>query len=417
MIFQPECGGHRLHHVKLLLQALAALTPDVHVVLGRDAPGSKEYRTHLSGLDGAATYHAVVDPDAIRGRGVVGGSRAALRALRQAVDRVRPDHVYVPTGDGLAQVAGAARLVGRRYVPRGVEVETLLFRGRVGYPSAGLRNRLIDWATLRATQLTPWDRIFFGDAVRYQAVVGRSGRSVAARMRLTPDPVEEVPDMGRAEARRVLGLPSDGRYVACMGRIDTRKGCDLLVKAFAAADLRPDDRLLLLGKVDPPVADVLRSPGVSGLIDSGRIVVHDDYVSDEQMLAGFSAADVVCTPYPRHLASASIVIRAAAARRPVLGSDTGWMGDTVPRFGLGWTCDVEDVPTFARAMREAVNQSEGFSFGESSKRFVAFHSVRNFAACWTERVRERLGLPSEEGRLTWEWVLAGRQAAPVTGGA
>src|SRR5439155_26474622 len=81
-----------------------------------------------------------------------------------------------------------------------------------------------------------------------------------------------------------------------------------------------------------------------------RLIILDRYVSDEELLAGVSAADVVCTPYPHHIGSASFVIRAAAANRPVLGANYGWISAMVRTFELGEPCNVEDRVAFANTI-------------------------------------------------------------------
>ena len=68
-------------------------------------------------------------------------------------------------------------------------------------------------------------------------------------IRLIPEPVEPLPQLDRREARRVLGVPTDGRYLAFMGGVDPRKGVELFVSAFARAKLADHDRLLFVGRM------------------------------------------------------------------------------------------------------------------------------------------------------------------------
>jgi glycosyltransferase involved in cell wall biosynthesis len=224
------------------------------------------------------------------------------------------------------------------------------------------------------------------------------------RSRLMPDPVVPPLQASRQEARRRLGVPEDGRYVGSVGASDGRKGIDRLIRAFATAPLRPDDRLLLVGPVAAPVAGMLRTEFAS-LVRQRRIIAIDRYVTDEELDAGVLAMDLVCTPYPRHIGSASIVIRAAVADRPVLASNFGWMGFVVPRFSLGVTCDVGDSVRFPDVLASALDDAERFQPAPAARRFVRYHSVENFAACWTQRLRERMGLPSAEQTVAWEWAL------------
>ena len=69
--------------------------------------------------------------------------------------------------------------------------------------------------------------------------------------------MEQLPQVDRVEARRVLGIPVDGRYVATVGGMDLRKGIDLLAGGiYAGTAERADDRLLLVGKMSQPMRDL-----------------------------------------------------------------------------------------------------------------------------------------------------------------
>jgi hypothetical protein len=107
------------------------------------------------------------------------------------------------------------------------------------------------------------------------------------------------------------------------------------------------------------------------------------------------------------MGSSSFVIRAAAARRPVLATDFGWMGWAVRKFGLGWTANVWDAAALGATIRQAMEQAAGWSMPAIAERFVRYQSAENFQAHWTARLRERLQLPPDERLVLWESVLSG----------
>jgi glycosyltransferase involved in cell wall biosynthesis len=154
------------------------------------------------------------------------------------------------------------------------------------------------------------------------------------------------------------------------------------------------------------------SPGVRAILEAlpegvrARIHAPDRFLDDDAFDASIAAMDLVCTPYPDHVGSASIVIRAAAAKRPVLGADTGWMQATIPRFRLGRTVTVRDPDALARTLAAALDDARDHVPHRAADAFVRFHSHENFAACWTARIRERLGRQQAPGRMDWLEVLA-----------
>ncbi len=87
--------------------------------------------------------------------------------------------------------------------------------------------------------------------------------------------------------------------------------------------------------------------------------------------------DVIAAVYPQHTGSASIVIRAAAAGRPVLGSDYGWIGRTIEKHGLGLACRPSDESSILRGISWAFRcpevdeqRAHAFAWQNSVERFT-----------------------------------------------
>jgi glycosyltransferase involved in cell wall biosynthesis len=340
-------------------------------------------------------------------------ARDALRQFTDSIHRAGPDFVYVPSADGLSQMIGVARATGRRVLPRGTHAEALMLRGSFAYPSAGWRGRLKERLSWAAATAAPWSLLHHLDPLVYERAVARRP-ALAARMRVMPDPVEPPTGADRREVLTRLGVPADGgRYIGTAGLLDARKGVDLLIRAYAdarrAGRLRADDRLLLVGRHDPAIAALLAGD-YRDLVRSGHVQSVDRVVGAEEFVDAIGAMDVVATPYPRHIGSASIVLRAAAAGRPVLGGTFGWIGWAVSRFGLGRTVDVADPAAFADALVLSLEESPEYHPPAAARRFVDFHTPDNYHAHWTSGLRQRLGLPQAANLVTWESVA--RLAVP-----
>jgi glycosyltransferase involved in cell wall biosynthesis len=400
LIFEPDHKGHHFTYLRLLLPALRDLGVEIIVCTNPEAPASAEYAEQLAPLADCFTMDSSVP--LLMGSPLKSALRRAddfVRLLR----RYRPDHVLLPYADGITQVLAAGRLLGRGALPSGVETEALLMRGRFAYPPSDFRDAVYSRVLWTLLGRAPWHVIHHLDPVPFE-LVARAGGDLARRSHLMPDPVEPLPAIDRQTARRKLGLPVAGRYVGGCGLIDRRKGADLLIRAFAAASLRADDRLLLAGRFAPEVRQMVDTE-YAQLVRSGRICALDRFLSDEELDAAVLALDVMCTPYPRHIGSASIVIRAAAAGRPVVACDFGWMGYIVNKFALGRTCNVHNAGELAAAIGTALEGSSAYRPSEAARRLVAYHTPDNFRAAWTARLRERLGLPRIAELRTWGWVV------------
>lgn len=403
-LYEPNNSGHRYTHIKRLLPALAALGGKVTFVTSRQGRASQEYAAQIKAVEHHATVESSMEFD--EKGDLKRNVRSFADNLRRVARDLAADHIFMPYADGTIQTIGILRLTGRFSIPPNVEIEGLMMRGLFAYEaSTAIKARLRTKAWLTLTAAAPFATIHHMDPIVYRAMRDRAP-SLAKRVRLIPDPVEPFTPPTCAEARRRLGIPDDGRYIGCVGFQDRRKGIDRLIRAFLDARLGAKDRLLLAGKQEQAIKDILAGEAVQA-VDEGRIVSLARYISDEELCLGVSAMDVVCTPYPPdagHSGSSSIVIHAAGQERPSLGSDCGWVGDTIRRFGLGAVCDVMNPTTFAAAIRASLESAAEFRLPEGGKRFVEFHRPENFTGCFTKRLRERLNLPPVQGLRDWSWV-------------
>ena len=397
LVIENSHVGHRFPYLRMLLPALCELSDQVTLAIPKDSVDTDEYRSQLSQFEDRLRIDPWLPSHAHR---AVWHKPAEVRA---AISRSHADYVYVPHADGYAQVIGLRQSLGLPTIPDGVEAEGLLMRGAFAYPQPGLKASAQAALSIRLSMHGPWDRLHLLDPLVYNAMKARGG-AATDHLSLLPDPVPTMLDVTRTEARQRLGLPEAGRYVVSAGALDGRKGTDLLLRAFKQAKLADSDRLLLAGRLAPDMRKLVDRE-CREWVASDRMIVLDRFISDEEFNLAITAADVVCTPYRRHIGSASIAIRAASAERFVLASDYGWLGHIVPQFDLGRVCDVESINVLSSELTTALDDASCHTWGESARRFAAFHSEANFVATWTARLRERLGKPCDEQRMTWDKVM------------
>jgi glycosyltransferase involved in cell wall biosynthesis len=402
LVFELDHSGHRMQYVRMLIEALTPLSKELVLFTSVDAAASEEYKTHLDGV----TPSFRLETRQHRSRGTpLSSSLSKLEAFRVALRNCRPDHVYVPYADGLAQILGAAHTLGANSLPDGVEIEGIVMRGRFAYPSNHWYECLRTFAWLAATRMSPFQVLHQLDPIPYGAIK-KIGGKLSDRNRIIPEPVEAIPQLGVTEARRQIGIPTDGRYIVSLGSGDVRKGTHLLLQAFARAKLATNDRLLLMGKLDREIRALVTAQ-MGPWIQDGRLIIIDQYLSHEWFCLGLNAADVICAPYPRHVGSSGIVVRAAAIGKPILASDYGWVGAVVPTFGLGGTCPVSNLDRFSNEIRNSLDNAASFRQTDEGYRFVRFHTISNFIAHITARFRVRIGAMPLTEHLPWEDVIVG----------
>ncbi len=397
LVIEHSHAGHRFPYLRMLLPALCELGDQVTLAIPKDSVDTDEYRSQLAQFEDRLLIDPWLPSHAHRPMWYKPAE------VREAISRARANYIYVPHADGYAQVIGLRRSLGLPTIPRGIEAEGLVMRGAFAYPQPGLRASAQAALSMRLSMHGPWDRLHLLDPLVYNAMKARGGVATD-HLSLLPDPVPAMQAMTRSEARQRLGLPEAGRYIVSAGALDGRKGIDLLIRAFKQAKRVGDDRLLLAGRLASDMRSLVDRE-CKELVASDRMIALDRFLTDEEFNLAITAADVVCTPYRRHIGSASIAIRAAAAERFVLASNYGWLGHIVPTFGLGRVCDVESIDVLSNELTSALDDAPRHTWGESAHRFVAFHSEANFVAAWTARLRERLGRPCDEQRMTWDKVM------------
>jgi len=213
-------------------------------------------------------------------------------------------------------------------------------------------------------------RLVFIDELQY-AFASALGETARTTCELSPDPVEHRVAEPREPIRRKYGIPQRARVLGMFGSIRPFKGVDLLIKAFAAYGPKNDECLLLMGKHSQEVVALLASQG-----GHPNIISVDAFVSDDDMMSAVSAVDVIAATYKRHVTSSSMVIHAAAAGKPVLASDYGWIGHTVRKHDLGRVCDVPNAESLLEGIRWAFNNP---TFDpQKAKAFAERNSLEHF---------------------------------------
>ncbi|MCA9264475.1 MAG: glycosyltransferase family 4 protein [Planctomycetales bacterium] len=411
LIFEAAHRGHHLTYVRHLVPELLELGVDVVLVTSKTAAASTEYGQLIEPLltgtqpSQLGSNRFTVDADfdyAPRTNWQSTASR--IRALRERLRRYQPDFAYLPTADGISQALGVGRWMGQGLKQGKCRLEAVVHNTRFAVPGRGLADSLSSRMRLRATAMAPWDRWYVVDCRAYQFLKDHCP-GAARKCHLLPDPVELLPALSTSEARQRLELPCDGRYVGFCGLINASKGFDRMIEAFDQAQLEPTDRILFAGRIDQEMQSWL-DKNAQHLIRDGRLISLNRFLSFEEMHAALSAMDLVCIPYPRHASISSILLRAAAARRPLLASDFGWIGYVTARFQLGTTCDLTRPDVFRETLRQALIAAPNYQWSPAAKQFSQFNSVENFAATWTQSLRSALGKPPSSALLPWESVEA-----------
>ncbi len=174
------------------------------------------------------------------------------------------------------------------------------------------------------------------------------------RFVVVPDPLPDLvympgEDTSKQACRVRLGLPSERIILLFFGELRESKGPDVLLEA---AHLLPAE------------------------VDLGR-------VPDELVSVYFQAADAIVLPYRRSfLATSGVLQWAAAARKPVIATDVGDVGDLVRRYRLGLVVEPENPKRLAETVGQYVRERETIetSITESASQYSSLNHWRRTGA-------------------------------------
>lgn len=186
------------------------------------------------------------------------------------------------------------------------------------------------------------------DFLRSERVLSPTGGVVLAHgsvsgvdaSRFRPDPAK------RTSVRARLGIASDAIVFLFVGRLTREKGVLELAQAFREiASERPDAVLLVVGPDEEGLGAAMREacgPAAGRLVLAGQTAEPESYMA---------ASDVFCLPSYRE-GFGSVVIEAAAAGLPAIGSRIYGVTDAIEERGTGLLVDPRDAAALAGAMRE-----------------------------------------------------------------
>ncbi len=169
--------------------------------------------------------------------------------------------------------------------------------------------------------------------------------------------------------------------VLFMGRLQARKGVDVLVNAFRAADVA-ESRLLIVGP-DEGMLSTLRD-----LAEGDPRIAFTGYLAGEARLQALAAGDIFALPATGE-GQPIAALEAMAAGMPVLLSP-GCNMDEVAEYGAGYVVQAS-VEALAGRLRELLSDGElRQSMGARARRLVAEKYAWDEVASELERVYEGL---------------------------
>jgi hypothetical protein len=401
LIIEQKCDyGHYLYYVQGLVRAFAPLGCEIILAIPNSAPDSSQFRMHLGAHRSCFQLEFIRSRDYVRS--IWRMIKTDARVFRELIDRVKPDAVYLPSADQEAHSLALARLALCRSGLSQVHCEALLLRLPAAY-GMGRRPPFVEKIALR---VMPFDVVHYIDPVAFEWVVSKVGGKAGRRARFIADPIELLPLPTQSQARAMLGLPERKKLIMSIGMQDGRKGVDYLMAACARWHSTEPASIVLAGMLSAQIREMLTTQ-YRHLVDNGRLIVLDRYLSHEEINACCAAGNLIVTPYRPHPHPSAIVLYAARAGKMVLAANNGWFAYMVPKFSLGRLCESQDPEQLAKALDPALHEAEAYKLSAAAKRLVEFHCSENFVLQWRQELSRMMGKSDDTPPRDWNWVVNG----------
>ncbi|PLX31152.1 MAG: hypothetical protein C0600_06330 [Ignavibacteria bacterium] len=211
--------------------------------------------------------------------------------------------------------------------------------------------------------------------IRQEAITAGIDEKAVHQLMFGIDIPEDSVD--RSAARSRLDLPEQKRILLFFGVIRPEKGLQHILPKLESL---PDDFLLLVA--GPDADRQIREMGQGVLLHSPKLLVHDGYVTSENMATYFCAADAVVVAHdPIFSGVSGVLMDAVRYLRPILGTTRGYTGQYVEKELLGATFTLESEEDFVRSANRVTDKD------------------------WLRKQEITRHLQSFRGRYTWEQLI------------
>ena len=155
------------------------------------------------------------------------------------------------------------------------------------------------------------------------------------------------------DAKQRLGVRAHEKTILFFGRITPYKGLEYLIAAFRQITARRENyRLVIAGRPDrcekywAALREQLRED-----VQSGRVLLRDEFIPDDETEVYFKGADVLVLPY-KEIFQSGVLFLGHSFGLPVLAANVGSLKDEIVEGKTGLVFRPEDPTDLARAMEQ-----------------------------------------------------------------
>jgi len=222
-------------------------------------------------------------------------------------------------------------------LPSRIKVSGIIYKIYLRAPKKGLRSILDRVRYTIMAHSRSMSRVFILNDPRSTHELNRSYHT--DRFVTLPDPVPEVNPEDLRDLKPELGISADTKVFLHFGAMGERKGTLVILRALCVMtkDELADKAFIFAGRVGKSISDEFYRLVEQAKSRGAKIVVRDEFVTYEILNNLCHTADCILMPYLFTDLSSGALGYAAVHNIPVIGPETGLIGELIRDNGLGIT--------------------------------------------------------------------------------
>lgn len=299
------------------------------------------------------------------------------RSFAQIHRQVKPDIVYVPTLDWVAK---GMELLGSPFgkIPFiALYVSPKHHRKTMGLGPSSRQDWLYDKLFRRLLRIQTLRSLLVIDEL-FLEFCKTSYDYLADKVRYVPDFGEIRGEGTKDECRAALGIPKEAKVLLVYGSLTKRKGIIQLLEAFSGPAAPSEMVLLLAGKADQEIQEIMETPSVKQLTESGRIITRLSFHNNNEEYRAFKASDYVWLGYVSGFyGSSGVLYQSLSAGRSLISMEAGLIGHLVQKYQLGVTVNPNSKASIERGLRNAMYLDQEFGSGHTVGKLESYSSMHH----------------------------------------
>jgi len=193
----------------------------------------------------------------------------------------------------------------------------------------------------------------------------------------------------KEEAKRHLKI-EDEKVLLFFGFIRDYKGLDVLFKAVSILKSEMSFKLIVAGEFYSNEDKYLKL--IDELDIKNSVVLHKDFIPQDEVKYYFSACDVVVLPY-KSATQSGIVQIANNFNKPMISTNVGGLGEVIQDGKTGYLVEKENPEQLAKAILKYYNENKESEFSNNIK-------LERQKYSWEVFVKEMLNLTEKKTNST-----------------